>query len=310
MKTITVVTPCYNEEENVQQCYDKVRSIFSGLKEYHYEHMFIDNASTDTSLVLLKEIANNDSKVKIIENSRNFGHLKSPVHGLLQSTGDATILFVADMQDPAEMIPELIKKWEEGYKSVLGVKKSSEESGVMFFIRKMYYKLVNSLSEVKLIDNFYGFGLYDKEVISILKDMEDPYPYFRGMIPEIGLDIAIVEFDQLVRRRGITKNNFYTLYDIGMLGIISHSKVPLRVATMSGFLFAVISVLIAFGYFVAKLIYWDTFDMGIAPIIIGLFLFGSIQLLFIGIIGEYIGFIFTKIQNRPLVIEKERVNFD
>jgi len=310
MKTITVVTPCYNEEENVQQCYDKVKLIFSGLKEYHYEHMFIDNASTDTSLVLLKEIANNDSKVKIIENSRNFGHLKSPVHGLLQSTGDATILFVADMQDPAEMIPELIKKWEEGYKSVLGVKKSSEESGVMFFIRKMYYKLVNSLSEVKLIDNFYGFGLYDKEVISVLKDMEDPYPYFRGMIPEIGLDIAIVEFDQLVRRRGITKNNFYTLYDIGMLGIISHSKVPLRVATMSGFLFAVISVLIAFGYFVAKLIYWDTFDMGIAPIIIGLFLFGSIQLLFIGIIGEYIGFIFTKIQNRPLVIEKERVNFD
>jgi len=310
MKTITVVTPCYNEEENVQQCYDKVKLIFSGLKEYHYEHMFIDNASTDTSLVLLKEIANNDSKVKIIENSRNFGHLKSPVHGLLQSTGDATILFVADMQDPAEMIPELIKKWEEGYKSVLGVKKSSEESGVMFFIRKMYYKLVNSLSEVKLIDNFYGFGLYDKEVISVLKDMEDPYPYFRGMIPEIGLDIAIVEFDQLVRRRGITKNNFYTLYDIGMLGIISHSKVPLRVATMSGFLFAVISVLIAFGYLVAKLLYWDTFDMGIAPIIIGLFLFGSIQLLFIGIIGEYIGFIFTKIQNRPLVIEKERVNFD
>ncbi len=310
MKTITVVTPCYNEEENIQKCYKEVKRVLGNIDNYRYDHIFIDNSSTDGTLDILKNIAMQDKRIKIIENSRNFGHLKSPFYGLLQSTADATILFVADMQDPADLFLDFIQKWEEGYKSVIGVKKSSGESPTMFFIRKMYYKIVNSLSEIKLIDNFYGFGLYDKEVIAILKKMDDPYPYFRGMIPEIGLSIAEVKFNQSARSKGITKNNFYTLYDIGILGIITHSKIPLRIATMGGFLLSIISLIVAMGYFFAKIFFWNTFSLGIAPMVIGLFLFGSIQLLFIGIIGEYIGFIFTKIQNRPLVIEKNRVNFE
>lgn len=287
-----------------------VKNFFKNIKTYKYEHIFIDNSSADRTVEILKNIAKEDKNVKIIVNSRNFGHIKSPYYALLQASGDAVVLFVADLQDPVEMIGEFIQEWESGYKSVVGVKKTSEESSVMFNIRKLYYKTVNKLSEVELIDNFTGFGLYDREVVEILKKIDDPYPYFRGLIAEIGLGIKTIEYDQPVRKRGITKNNFYTLYDIGMLGIVSHSKVPLRIATMMGFALSVLSIIIALIYFIAKLIFWDSFDMGIAPIVIGLFFFSSVQLFFIGIIGEYIGFIYTKIQKKPLVIEKERINFD
>jgi len=309
MKKISIVTPCYNEEDNIQECYSQIKKVLNALPHYTYEHIFIDNASTDKTVSLLKEIAQQDNNVKIIVNSRNFGHIRSPYYGMLQATGDCVILFVADLQDPPSMIPDMIQKWEEGYKSVVGVKRTSEESSLMFRIRKMYYKTVNKLSNIKLIDNFTGFGLYDRRVIEILKEMDDPYPYFRGMIPEIGLEIFEMKYDQPVRKRGITKNNFYTLYDIGMLGIISHSQVPLRIATMSGFLVSILSLIIAFVYLVAKLLLWDTFSVGMAPIVIGLFFFGSVQLFFIGIIGEYIGLIHTYAKRRKLVIEKERVNF-
>ena len=286
MKKISIVTPCYNEEDNIQECYSQIKKVLNALPHYTYEHIFIDNASTDKTVSLLKEIAQQDNNVKIIVNSRNFGHIRSPYYGMLQATGDCVILFVADLQDPPSMIPDMIQKWEEGYKSVVGVKRTSEESSLMFRIRKMYYKTVNKLSNIKLIDNFTGFGLYDRRVIEILKEMDDPYPYFRGMIPEIGLEIFEMKYDQPVRKRGITKNNFYTLYDIGMLGIISHSQVPLRIATMSGFLVSILSLIIAFVYLVAKLLLWDTFSVGMAPIVIGLFFFGSVQLFFIGIIGD------------------------
>lgn len=310
MKKISIVTPCYNEEDNVQECYSQIKKVLTALPHYTYEHIFIDNASTDSTVSLLKEIAQQDSNVKIIVNSRNFGHIRSPYYGMLQATGDCVILFVADLQDPPAMIPDMIQKWEEGYKSVVGVKRTSEESSVMFKIRKLYYKTVNKLSNIKLIDNFTGFGLYDRRVIEILKEMDDPYPYFRGMIPEIGLEIFEMQYDQPVRKRGITKNNFYTLYDIGMLGIISHSQVPLRIATMTGFLVSIMSLFVAFAYFLLKLFFWDTFSIGMAPIVIGLFFFSSVQLFFIGIIGEYIGSIHTYSKRRKLVIEKERVNFD
>ena len=309
MKKISIVTPCYNEEDNIQECYSQIKKVLNALPHYTYEHIFIDNASTDKTVSLLKEIAQQDNNVKIIVNSRNFGHIRSPYYGMLQATGDCVILFVADLQDPPSMIPDMIQKWEEGYKSVVGVKRTSEESSLMFRIRKMYYKTVNKLSNIKLIDNFTGFGLYDRRVIEILKEMDDPYPYFRGMIPEIGLEIFEMKYDQPVRKRGITKNNFYTLYDIGMLGIISHSQVPLRIATMSDFLVSILSLIIASVYLVAKLLLWDTFSVGMAPIVIGLFFFGSVQLFFIGIIGEYIGLIHTYAKRRKLVIEKERVNF-
>lgn len=309
MKTISVVTPCYNEQDNVQICVNVIKDVFSKYDNYKYEHIFIDNASTDSTLEKLREIATQDSNVKIIANSRNFGHIKSPYYGLMQATGDAVVLFVADLQDPAELIHEFIKKWEEGYKTIVGTKKTSEESSIMFSIRKLYYKTVNKLSNIALIDNFTGFGMYDREVIEHLRNIKDPYPYFRGLIAEIGLKVHQIPYDQPVRVRGITKNNFFTLYDIGMLGIISHSLVPLRIATMTGFLISLISLFAALVYFFLKLIFWSSFSLGMAPIVIGIFFFSSVQLFFVGILGEYLGSVHTYSKNRPLVIEKERINF-
>lgn len=310
MKLISVVTPCYNEQDNVQECARVIKDVFSKYPDYQYEHIFIDNASTDTTADILRGMAKADQNIKIILNSRNFGHIKSPYHGLLQAKGDAVVLFVADMQDPADLLHVFFKKWEEGYKTVVGTKKTSEESSLMFSIRKLYYKTVNSLSNIELIDNFTGFGLYDREVMDHLRKIEDPYPYFRGLVAEIGLGIYKVSYDQPIRARGITKNNFFTLYDIGMLGIISHSLVPLRIATMTGFLISIVSLLAALTYFVLKLVFWNSFSLGLAPVVIGIFFFSSVQLFFVGILGEYLGSVHTYAKKRPLVVEKERINFD
>ncbi len=310
MKLISVVTPCYNEEENVELVYAKVKEVFDAFPDYVYEHIFIDNASRDKTVQILKEIAHRDKRVKIIINSRNFGHIRSPHHALLQSRGDAVVLLYSDLQDPPALIADFIKKWEEGYKVVMGVKMQSEESSVFFAVRKLYYKLINRLSDIPLTDNFTGFGLYDKKVIEILREINDVYPYFRGLISDIGFDSAKISYHQAARKRGITKNNFYTLYDIAMLGITNHSKIPLRLAAMIGFLLSLLSLLAAFIFFIAKLIFWAKFTLGMAPLVIGLFFFSSVQLFFLGIIGEYIGSIHTQVLKRPLVIEKERINFD
>jgi glycosyltransferase involved in cell wall biosynthesis len=310
LKQISVVTGCFNEEENVKELYEQVKAVFIDLPQYEYEHIFIDNASMDRTVAILKEIAHKDHRVKIIVNTRNFGHIRSPYYALMQAKGDAVISIVADLQDPPIMIKEFIKKWEEGYKIVIGVKTQSEESPLFFAIRKAYYNLVGRLSEIELIKNFTGFGLYDQKVIETLRGIEDPYPYFRGLICDIGFQRAVIEYVQPSRKRGFTKNNFYVLYDMAMLGITNHSKVPLRLATMTGFIVALFSLLVAFGYFAYKLIFWQSFSVGIAPLVIGLFFFSSVQLIFIGIIGEYIGAIHTQVLKRPLVIEKERINFD
>ncbi len=309
MKLISVISPCYNEEGNVELLYSKVKNVFNGLNEYAYEHIFIDNASTDNTVHILKAIAKGDKNLKIIVNSRNFGHIRSPFYGLLQSRGDAAIVLASDLQDPPEMIKDFIAKWEEGYKIVAGVKKQSKESKLMTAVRRLYYNLISSVSEINQVKSFTGFGLYDKKIVGILREINDPYPYFRGLICEIGFEICKIEYLQPVRKKGITKNNFYTLYDIAMLGIINHSKLPLRLATMLGFIAAFLSLLVATVYFVYKLIFWYNFSVGTAPIIIGLFFFSSVQLFFIGIIGEYIGSIHTQVLKRPLVIEKERINF-
>lgn len=309
MKKISIVTPCYNEEENIVFLYNEVKKQFDLLPEYEYEHIFIDNASKDDTVKLLKEIAFKDKNIKIIINSRNFGHIRSPYHGMLQASGDAVISLVSDLQDPPELIPEFIKKWEEGYKIVVGVKINSEENKLFFKIRKAYYSLVTKLSEVELVKNFTGFGIYDSRVIDELRKVKENYPYFRGLICEIGFEKAIIEYKQPSRKRGITKNNFFTLYDIAMLGITSHSKVPLRLAAMLGFLTSFLSFIAAIVYLIIKIIYWNSMPMGQAPLVIGLFFFSSIQLIFIGIIGEYIGNIHTHVMNRPLVVEKERINF-
>ena len=309
MPLINIISPCYNEENNVESLYRQVREVFAQLPAYDYEHIFIDNSSKDKTVEILKRMAKHDKRLKIIVNTRNFGHIRSPYYGLLQARGDAVICLASDLQDPPALIKDFIHKWEEGYKIVLGVKTKSRESSIMFLIRKLYYDLINRLSDVELIKNATGFGLYDRQVIDILKEINDPYPYARGLISELGFDIAKIEYTQQARKRGITKNNFYTLYDLAMLGITNHSKIPLRLAAMMGFILSGISLLIAIAYFIAKLLLWNTFTMGIAPIVIGLFFFSSVQLFFIGIIGEYIGSIHTQVLKRPLVIEKERINF-
>ncbi len=310
-KLISIVTPCFDEEENVELLYKKVKEVFTFAlsDKYNLEHIFIDNASKDKTVEILKRIAEKDKNVKIIINTRNFGHVCSPFYGLLQANGDAVILLVADFQDPPTLIIDFIKKWEQGYKTVVGVKRSSGENWLMFRLRKLYYEVIEKLSEIDQIKNFTGFGLYDRKVIEILKTINDPYPYLRGMISEIGYSICVVEYDQPARKRGKTKNNIYTLFDFVMLGVTSHTKVPLRLATMIGFFMAIISFMVAIVYSVYKIFFWMDFSIGIAPLVIGLFLFSSVQLFFIGVIGEYIGAIHTKVLKRPLVIEQERINF-
>ena len=312
MKTITVVTPCYNEESNVEVLYTQVIEVFNSLSDkYNYEHIFIDNASKDDTVKILRRIASIDKRVKVIINNRNFGHIRSPYHALLQAEGDAAVMMVADLQDPPEVIKEFISIWEKtSCDVVMGVKNKSLETPLMFFVRKLYYELINRLSETELQKNFMGYGLYDRKFLKYLKEISDPYPYFRGLIFEITNNVEIIEYVQQSRKRGFTKNSFYTLYDMAMLGISSHSKVPLRLAVWLGFISSIASILVAFVYAVYKLLYWDSFSLGMAPLVVGVFFFSAVQLFFIGIIGEYLGSIHTKISNRPLVFEKERINFE
>lgn len=310
MKLISVVTQCYNEEENIDELYQRIKAQLSNKPGYCYEHIFIDNASTDQSVARVKKIALKDPAVKLIVNTRNFGHIRSPIHAIFQAKGDAIISMASDLQDPPELIGDFLDKWESGFKVVVGVKPESQETLAMSLVRKIYYNTIGKISDIQLIPNFTGFGLYDRSVIEIIRKLDDPYPYFRGLIAEIGIDYASIPFIQPRRKRGITKNNFYTLYDMAMLGITSHSKIPVRLATMVGFVLALLSLGISLTYLVLKILFWDFFTVGTAPILISIFFFASVQLLFIGIIGEYIASMHTHILKRPLVIEKERINFD
>jgi glycosyltransferase involved in cell wall biosynthesis len=310
LKTISIVTPCYNEQENVEEVYRQVRDVMAGVGKYPYEHIFIDNCSLDETVPILRRLAAADPNVKVIVNARNFGHIRSPLHGLLQARGDAILQGVADLQDPPSLIPAFIAEWEAGYYAVIGTKRTSEEHALMFFARKQYYALVERLSSIETFQNFTGFGLYDRKVIDLVRSFGDPYPYFRGMIAEIGLPFKKIYYDQPRRKSGLTKLNWYILYDIGMLGIISLSRVPLRLATFAGFGGSALSLLIAFTYLVLKLILWNTFSLGLAPMLIGVFFIGSIQLFFLGILGEYIGAIYTQVQKRPHAVELDRINFE
>lgn len=309
-KKISIVTPCYNEEGNVEELYLQVKAEFDKLSHtYDYEHIFIDNASTDHTVEVLKKLAGKDKNVKIIVNAMNFGHIRSPFYGLCQADGDAAMLMVADLQDPPQLIPQFLQQWEEGHHVVIGIKNKSKENPIMYGMRKSFYKMIKAISETRQIENFTGFGLYDKSFIQLLRSIKDPYPYMRGLVAEYGGDLGEVYYTQPKRLRGKTHNNFYTLYDMAMLGFVNHSKVPLRMASFLGFICSAIGVLIALIYLVYKLLYWDSFQLGFAPLIIGMFLFASVQLLFLGVVGEYVGSILTQVRSRPLVIEKERINF-
>jgi glycosyltransferase involved in cell wall biosynthesis len=309
-KRITIITPCFNEELNVRELHRRMHAVMDALPQYEYRHIFIDNASHDGTVAVLRAMAAEFPEVQVIVNARNFGHLRSPMHAFLEADGDAVGAIAADLQEPPELFAEMLARWEEGFPVVAAVKTTSEESGLMYSIRTAYYNLVGKLTDVQVISHFTGFGLYDRRVVDLLKQkFQDPYPYFRGMIAELGLPHIEVVYNQNRRARGITKNNFYTLYDLAMLGITNLSKVPLRLVTAAGFISAALSMILGFFYLLYKIVFWNSFSLGVAPLVLGLFFLGSVQLLCLGIIGEYVGSIHTFVQNRPLVIEKERINF-
>jgi polyisoprenyl-phosphate glycosyltransferase len=308
-KLITIMTPCYNEEMNVREVHRRLMEAGAHLPGYRLEHLFIDNASTDRTVDVLREMAAEDPSIKVIVNARNVGGARSGMHGLLQAQGDAVGALFADLQDPPELFIEMVRKWEEGFPVVAGIKNTSDESGLMYRLRTFYYRLVARLTNVQVLEHFTGFGLYDRSVIEKLRnEFHDPHPFFRGMIAELGLPTAKVFYNQKRRARGITKNNFYTLYDFAMLGITNLSKVPLRLVIFFGFVSAGFSFLTGLFYLLYKLIFWYSFTVGLAPVVLGLFFLGSVQLIALGIIGEYIGSIHTLVLNRPLVTEKERIN--
>jgi glycosyltransferase involved in cell wall biosynthesis len=306
---LSIVTPCFNEQDNVDELYRRLKAAIAPLSQYDFEIIFIDNASEDETVAKVKKLAAADPTVKLIVNTRNFGHIRSPYYGITQSRGAATVYLASDLQDPPELIPEFIREWENGYKLVMAIKPISKGNALVHSMRKSYYRLLDGISDISLLSDSTGFGLYDKAVLENLRKIDDPYPYLRGLVCELGYEIKTIPFEQPRRLRGISKNNLYTLYDIAMLGIVSHSKVPIRIAAFLGFVMGFLSVFAALIYLIFKLVFWYEFPIGVAPIVIGVFFLFGIQLMFVGILGEYIGSIHTYVQRRPTVVEKERVNF-
>ena len=306
---ISVCTPTYNEKENILKLYSEIKKIFED-NNLEYEHVVIDNNSDDGTIDILKDICEKDKNFKVIINQKNYGHIRSPFYGLLQTSGDATILMSSDFQDPVELIPKYIEKWKSGEKIVLGKKANSDQTKIFFSLRNLYYKFLNLLSEDDLTLNTTGSGIFDKEVIEELKKIKDPYPYFRGLITELGYKISFINFNQPKRMAGKTKNNIFTLYDIAMLGLVKHSRKPLRFMVLVCFLSSFICFLTGLIYLFYKIIFWNSFSVGIAPIVIGLFLIASIQITLLGLVGEYIGVILLNQKKTPLVVEKERINFN
>ena len=306
---VSVVTPCFNEAGNVDELCDRLQGEFAKHPDIDFRHLFIDNASTDGTVAAIRRRMAQDSRIGYITNMRNFGHIRSPFHAFLQAPGDAVIVMASDLQDPPELIGKFLSAWRQGALVVAGVKTSSKELGLMWLLRTLYYRTLSKIASVDLIEHFTGFGLYDRRVVEEIRQVGEASPYMRGLISELGYPVVRVEFDQLLRTRGISKNNFYSLYDLAMTGITSHSKVPLRLAAMTGFALSALSLAISLTYLVLKLAFWDSFSFGLAPVLIGIFFLGSVQLFFIGLVGEYVGAIHTQLHKRPLVIEKERVNF-
>ena len=310
-KKISVASSCYNEVENIQEWYDRIIKVFEKIPQYKYEIVIADNCSTDGTRDILREIASKDKNFKVILNSNNVGHIRSPYNAILKTTGDATVNMCSDLQELPELIEDFVKKWEEGFQVVVATKKHSKCSFFIHSLRRIYYWLLAKFSDSgEIIQNFTGFGLYDRKVMDALKLYKEPYPYFRGLVSEIGFKRAEIQYVQDIRKHGKSKNNFFTLYDMAMTGFVNHSKLPLRLAVFCGFCLAAISLLIALGYFVYKLLYWETFKLGLAPLVVGMFFFTAVQLIFIGIVGEYIGAIYTQVKNRPLAIEDEKINFE
>ncbi len=310
MKKISIFTPCYNEQDNVEELCIAVRNIMSNLPEYEYEHVLSDNASTDNTWKILRRLAAEDKRIKIIENERNFGPERSGAYGFFQTSGDASICLACDFQDPPELLPEFIKKWEEGYKVVWGMKTSSEESKFMYFIRSLYYKIIDLFSDVKQYEQVTGFGLYDKKVVKLMQKENEPNPNFRNLIAEYGFQVGTIQYRQPKRKAGKSSYNFFSYFDLALSSLVNTSTSFLKIAVFSGFLISFVSFILALIYLVLKLIYWNEFDLGIAPIIISMFFLGGVQLAFLGVLGEYVGEILARIKHTPLVVEKCRINFE
>ncbi len=309
MKKISILTPTFNETENIGKLCESIKREMSKL-DYDYEHIVIDNASTDGTVEILKKICKEDKKLKVILNNKNYGHLNSPYYGILQTDGDATIYINSDFQDPPELIPEYIKLWEKGNKVVLAQKKESKENFLIKYLRRYYYLILSKISNSNLTLNTTGSGLFDQSVIENLKKVDDPIPYLRGLITEIEGKIKLLQFDQPERRKGKTKNNFFTLFDVAMIGVVKHSKFPLRLMTLTGFIISLISIIVSIIFFFYKILFWNSFDLGVAPIVIGLFFFSGFQIFLLGLVGEYISVILSHVRKLPLVVEKERINFE
>ena len=310
-KKVSILIPCYNEEENVVPMANAIRDLFtSQLTAYDWELLFIDNDSSDNTRQLLTELCRGDKRIKAIFNAKNFGQFNSPYYGICQTTGDCTISMCCDFQDPIELIPKYLEEWENGYKIVIGIKTASRENKLIRFLRTCYYKVIKKFSNVEQIEHFTGSGLYDKSFVEVLRGLDDSSPFLRGIVAELGFKRKEIPYEQPKRRAGKTHNNFYTLYDAAMLSFTSYTKIGLRVATIGGFIMSVISLLVAFVYLIMKLVNWDAFPAGNTPILLGVFVLGSIQLFFIGLLGEYVLNINTKVMHRPLVIEEKRLNFD
>jgi len=307
-KKISIITPTFNEEKNIEKLCSEISKEMSKLN-YDYEHIVIDNHSNDGTISILKKIAARDNKVKVIINSRNFGHIRSPIYGMLQASGDACILMNSDFQDPIELIPKYIKEWEQGNQIILAQRISSDENFFLNSFKNFFYKFINKISDVPLMRNTTGSGLFTKNIVDQIRKIDDPYPYFRGLLSEISSQIKLIQFHQPKRSGGETKNNFYTLYDIGVLGIVKHSKLPLRLMTFIGFFTSIASIITAAVFFFYKILFWDSFEVGIAPLVIGLFAIASVQIFLLGFIGEYVMTILTHTRKLPLVVEKERINF-
>ena len=313
MKKISIMIPCYNEVENVELMSKTVINVLDeALPQYDYELVFIDNCSTDGTRNVLEKICSDNKKIKAIFNVTNFGQFNSPFHGMCQTSGDCVISMCCDFQDPVELIPRFVEEWEKGHKIVSGIKSSSKENPIIYFMRSCYYRLIRNMSDVKLIEHFTGFGLYDKTFVSLLRELNDPIPFLRGIVAEYGagFNMIEIEYEQAKRRAGKTHNNFYTLYDAAMLSFTSYTKVGLRLATLLGFIASGVSLVVALVYLILKLVNWYSFNPGNAPMVIGIFLLGSLQLFFIGLLGEYILNINTRVINRPVVVEEKRINFD
>jgi glycosyltransferase involved in cell wall biosynthesis len=311
MKKISILIPTFNEEDNIYEIYNRIVDIFTTkLISYKYELLFIDNDSRDNSRKNILELASKDENVKAIFNAQNFGWVRSAYYGLINTTGDASVFLAADMQEPPELIPAFVNEWEQGTRIVIGIKNKSKENKVIYFVRTLYYKLIKKIAEIEHIEHFTGFGLYDKNFIDILKRLNDPNPYLRGIVSELGYKHKKIYYEQEIRKSGKSKFNFLNLYDLAMLGVTAYSKIGIRIISILGFILSFISLLVGLFYLIYKLIFWDSFIPGIAPIVIGIFFMGFLQLFFIGVLGEYILNINTRVMNRPLVIEERRINFE